>query len=102
MHQHQQAGADQELVGHGVQEGAEGRGLVELARQKAVGPVGGGEHHEHDRGDQVLPRRVHAFQIEHPDDQRNGDDARPGQQGGKVEEHAAIMAERHTVQCSAR
>ena len=38
-----------QLVGHRVEEGAEGRGLVEPARQIAVGPVGDGGGDE-DRG----------------------------------------------------
>ncbi|MNT56257.1 hypothetical protein D3C72_1935420 [compost metagenome] len=80
MHQHQQRGADEKLVGHRIEKGAEGRGLVELARQVAVEPVGGGEHDEHDRGDQVA-RRFADRQVENADDQRNRDDARPGHDG---------------------
>ncbi len=38
--QHQQRGDDQELVGDRIEEGTERRGLVEPARQIAVGPVG--------------------------------------------------------------
>ena len=49
VHQHQQRRADQELVGHRIEEGAERRGLVELARQVAVDPVGQREDDEQHR-----------------------------------------------------
>ena len=91
VHQHQQRGTHQKLVGHRVQKGTEGRRLVELAGQVTIGPVGQREHNEHDRRDQVLLRHAHAFQIEHPHDQRDGHDAGPGEQSGKVEKHRPIM-----------
>src|SRR5213596_3631790 len=37
--------------------------------------------------------RVVQPEVEHPDDEWNRDDARPGQQGREVEEHAGIVAE---------
>ena len=81
VHQHQQRGADQELVGHRVEKGAERRGLVQLARQIAVEPVGDREQHEHARWRSGCCVGAVQRQVEHTDDQRDRDDARPGQQG---------------------
>ncbi|EFX59854.1 hypothetical protein DAPPUDRAFT_126524, partial [Daphnia pulex] len=78
--QDQQRGTDQHLVSHRVQEGTKGRGLIELSGQVAIQPVGQRDQNEQRGGKQVLAVFAQV-QIEHTDDQRNGDDAGPSEQG---------------------
>ena len=87
----QERRADQELIGHRVEEGTEGRGLVQLTRQVAVEPVGDCHGHEQHRSEQVLRGRFDP-QVEHADDQGDRNDAGPGEQCRQVEEHAPILA----------
>jgi hypothetical protein len=91
LEQDQQRGADQELVSHRIQKCAERRGLVQPARQITVGPIGQRHRDERNGGDQIASRRLHR-QIKDADDQRNGDDARPGQQRRQIEEHRPMVA----------
>src|SRR5450830_461271 len=69
-----------------VEEGAERGGLVELAGQKPIQPIGCRKDHEHHGGDEVARGGVQG-RVEHPHDQGNRDDARPGHDGGDCEEH---------------
>jgi len=80
LDQDQQRRADQELVRHRIEERAEGRGLFSLrARYPSAQSVSATTMNSN-RGDEValgLAQR----QLEYADDQRDRDDARPGQQG---------------------
>jgi hypothetical protein len=49
IHQHDQRGGHHELVGHRIEEGAEGGHLVQAARQPAIQPVGDGGQGEDQR-----------------------------------------------------
>src|SRR5690606_32325848 len=71
---------------------AERRGHVEPAREVAVEPVGQRDDDEQHRGQQVLQARLELEQ-EHADDQRDRDDASPGQQGRQVAEPRPACSE---------
>ena len=91
MHQNQHTGAHQKLVCDRVEKSAKRRGLVQLAGQVAVKPVGGGKHHEHDSGDEV-PGRFADREVKNANDEGNRNNARPGHQGRYGPKHALILA----------
>ena len=85
--EHDQRRGHHQLVGYRVQERAEGRGLVPLAREVAVEPVG------HRRADED-PHRDHVARlladpvlgdVEHRHEQRDRDDAQPREEQREVE-----------------
>ena len=71
-HQQHDRDHDHQLVGHRVEEGAEGGRLVEPAREVAVEPVGHRGEHEHHRGGQEAPAER---QVEHDHEHRDQRDA---------------------------
>src|SRR5471030_2832808 len=76
LHQHQQGAGHHQLVGHRIEEGAEGRGLVPAPRQKAIEPVGDGGDDEHQRRRHVAvgdrqPRRRQIINADHQRYQRH-------------------------------
>ena len=72
VYEDEDAGADEEFVGYGVEEGAKGRCHVEFARQVAVEPVGGGCEGEYRTGGDVAP---FIRQIEQQYENRDKQDA---------------------------
>jgi molybdenum cofactor synthesis domain-containing protein len=65
MHQNKQGGAHQKLVSDRIQKRTKRRGLVELAGQKSVQPIGGGKHHEQN-GSNGVAHGHGQRQVEHP------------------------------------
>jgi hypothetical protein len=82
--QHEDDGGDQQLVGDRVEEAAERRNLVQVARQVAVEIVG---HPRHDEEAASRPARHGGLQIEQGHQQRDDHDAQQCQQIGQTGQH---------------
>src|SRR6267154_890684 len=89
--QHDQRRGDHQLVGDRVEKRAERGGLVQAPREVAVEPVGDRGRDEQRGRNQVLfaAREPHLRDIEHPDHQRDGQDAQPREKDRNVKRHGA-------------
>ena len=85
LHDQEQRGGHHQLVGHRIEEGAEGRAHAVAARDPAVEPVGDGGQGEHAGGREVAPL---PGQVEREHQHRDQDDAQQGQPGGERQFHA--------------
>ena len=81
-----EAAGDEELVGHGVQQHADGGNLMVLAGQVAVQSVGDGRQQEDSVGHPLFDSRGEVVAGEHPDEHRNTGDAAEGDRVGQIEQ----------------
>jgi hypothetical protein len=90
LHERDQRGQDQELVGDGIHELAERRDLLARAREVPVDGVGDRGHREDHRGKQVPLRQLGQ---QHDDEHRHEQDPEDGEGVREVErEHAGAKA----------
>ena len=89
LHQCDECGSNEQLVGQRIEEHAHGRDLAAFARQIAINAIGDGGEDENDRSENLSlagPRAEEARSAKYPYEERDGGDA--GERDGVWKVHA--------------